>query len=343
MRIAVVGAGAIGGYLGGMLSRAGYDVTLVDQWPEHVEAMKHQGLRITTANGEYRVPVKAIHIHELQKQEPFDLAILSVKSYDTAWACTLIEPYLKPEGFVASAQNSINEERIAQVVGWGRTVGIVVTVGAGLYEPGHVERTDDPERIGYKVGEVHGRVTPRIQRLAEMLSTAAKTLVTTNLWGERWAKLAINCMANPIAGITGLGSAATRQHIDTRRIAIHIAAEVVQVGEALGYPIEPIGSIPPHMMKEAAQGKGLEEVELRLMEDAQRSREGRPSLLQDVLKGRRTEIDHLNGMVARLGAQVGIPTPFNSAIVPIVKEVEAGKRKPSLENIAPLKALLERR
>jgi 2-dehydropantoate 2-reductase len=222
-------------------------------------------------------------------------------------------------------------------------VGVVVTVGAGLYEPGHVQRTDDPERIGYRVGEVHGRVTPRIRRLAEALSHAAKTVVTTNLWGERWAKLAINCMANPIAGLTGLGSAASRQHPETRRLAIHIAAEVVRVGEALGYQVEPIGSIPAPMIREAAEGKGVEEVEMRLLEDARRSGEGRPSLLQDILKGRRTEIDHLNGLVARLGAQVGIPTPLNSAIVPLVKEVERGVRRPSLENLSPLLALLPQR
>ena len=123
-RIVVVGAGAVGGYVGGHLTRAGHDVTLIDSWPEHVEAMRRDGLQLSglTAAERHTVPGNALHLTEVQglvRQKPIDVAIVSVKSYDTEWATLLIRQYLAPGGFVVSLQNCINEERIAQHVGWG--------------------------------------------------------------------------------------------------------------------------------------------------------------------------------------------------------------------------------
>src|SRR5215467_9521461 len=137
-RIAILGAGAIGSVVGGFLARAGHDVTLIDQWPEHVEAMRTRGLRLSGTIGEQVVPVKAIHIHELQSvREPFDAVFVAVKSYDTEWATALAVTYLKPDGVVVDFQNGINDERVAAVAGKERTLGCVITISAGMYEAGH--------------------------------------------------------------------------------------------------------------------------------------------------------------------------------------------------------------
>src|SRR5688572_13387194 len=200
-RIVVVGAGAIGGYAGGHMTRAGHDVTLVDAWPEHVEYMREHGIQISgiTEAERYSIPVRAIHVTEVQhfsKERPFDIAFVCVKSYDTEWATHLIKPYLAPEGFVVSLQNCINEERIAGVVGWGKTVGCIASlVAAELTAPGHVNRTvpmGGDKHVVYRVGEVHGRVTERATEVAELLRAADSAKVTTNLWGERWSKLVVN-------------------------------------------------------------------------------------------------------------------------------------------------------
>src|SRR5512147_3151538 len=206
-RIAVLGAGAIGSVVGGMLTRAGHDVTLIDQWPEHVEAMKARGLRLSGTLGDFIVPVKALHIHELQTvTEPFDAVFVAVKSYDTEWATAMALPYLRePGGVVVDFQNGINDDRVAQVAGRHRALGCVITISAGMYEPGHAMRTDTGS-IGFKIGEHDGADTPRARELATILSAVAETKVTPNLWGERWSKLAINCMANPLSGLTGLGT-----------------------------------------------------------------------------------------------------------------------------------------
>src|SRR6266571_1995345 len=256
-RIAIIGAGAIGCVVGGMLTRAGRDVTLVDQWPEHVETMKKAGLRLSGTCGDHVVPVKALHIHELQSvTKPFDAIFISVKSYDTEWATAMALRYLTPEGVVVDFQNGLNDERMAAVAGKHRTLGCVITIGAGMYEPGHAMRTDTGT-IGFKIGELDGQDTPRARELARILSDVAPAHVTTNLWGERWSKLAVNCMANPLAGLSGLGSAEVRSEPLPRRIAIHIAAEVVEVGRASGYEIEPIYGIAAQRFVDAVQGRGL--------------------------------------------------------------------------------------
>src|SRR5579883_2650574 len=140
-RIAVVGAGAIGGYTGGHLAHNGFDVTLIDPWPAHIEAIRSEGLAIEgiTAEEFIRVRPKTLHLTEVQslaKEKPIDIALISVKSYDTEWATLMIRQYLAPGGYVVSLQNCINEERIAGIVGWGKTVGAIAAIlSAELYAP----------------------------------------------------------------------------------------------------------------------------------------------------------------------------------------------------------------
>jgi 2-dehydropantoate 2-reductase len=133
-RIAFVGAGALGGYVGSYLAHNGHDVTLIDMWPEHIEAIRARGMQLDGVTDEECFTVKAaktMHLTEVQslaKQKPIDIAFVSVKSYDTEWATMLIKPYLAPGGFVVSLQNCLNEEKIAGVVGWGKTLGIVASL-----------------------------------------------------------------------------------------------------------------------------------------------------------------------------------------------------------------------
>ncbi len=339
MRIGIVGAGAIGSIVGGLLTKAGRDVTLIDQWPEHVEAMKRRGLRLSGTCGEHVVPVRALHIHEASAiEEPFDAVFVAVKSYDTEWATMLALRHLSPAGVVVDFQNGINDERVAAVAGKERALGCVITIGAGLYEPGHAVRTDSGA-VGFKIGEHDGRDTERARRLVEIMNDVAPARLTTNLWGERWSKLAVNCMANPLAALSGLGSAEVRSAPGIRRVGIHVAAEVIRVGRAVGYEVEPIYGIAAQRFVDAAEGRDLEAVERDMSASVRFLSGGRPSMLQDVLKGRRTEIDALNGYVAEQGRRVGVPTPFNEAIVREVHRHGVGLR-PDPKNLDPLVALL---
>ena len=340
-RIGIIGAGAVGSVVGGLLTRAGHDVTLVDQWPQHVEAMKRDGLRLSGSCGEHRVPVRALHLHEAQSiEEPFDTVFIAVKSYDTEWATHLGVTYLRePDGVVVDFQNGINDHRVAAVAGQHRTLGCVILIGVGLYEPGHAMRTDEGT-VGFKIGEHDGSDTPRARAIVALMSDVAPAKLTTNLWGERWSKLAVNCMANPVAGLTGLGTAEVRIDPGARRVALHLAAEAIAVGRAHGHEVEPIWGIVAQRFVDAAAGRGLAEVEADLTRDAKSRGTGRPSMLQDVMRRRRTEIDHLNGYVAAEGRRLGVPTPFNEAIVKVFHEHGVGRLTPDPKNLAPLLAML---
>lgn len=339
-RIGIIGAGAIGSVVGGCLTKAGVDVTLIDQWPEHIETIRAKGLRLSGTIGDQVVPnVKAIHIHELQSvREPFDAVFVAVKSYDTEWATALAVSYLKPDGVVVDFQNGINDERVAAVAGKHRTLGCVITISAGMYEPGHAMRTDSAD-IGFKIGEHDGRDTPRARELAEVMNAVAGSKVTTNLFGERWSKLAINCMANPLAGLTGLGTVQVRTDPKICAVGVHVGAEAIMVGRAVGHEVEPIYGVPAQRYVDAYHGKGLAQLIGEVAEIARKRGGGQPSLLQDVIKKRRTEIDYLNGYVCEQGKQRGVKTPFNDAVVATIRGLGVGFT-PDPRNLDPVIRML---
>ena len=345
-RVAVVGTGAVGGYTGGHLARNGVDVTFIDPWPDHVEAMKSKGLRLRglTRQEAFDVPVKAMHVTEIQglaKQQPIDIAIISTKSYDTEWAAAMIKQYLAPEGFVVSLQNCINEERIAKIVGWGRTVGCIAsTISVELQEPGLIQRGVPLRGDKYTVfrcGEPHGRITKRVEELVEWLRYADSAKATANLWGERWSKLVMNASHNGLSACTGFSGNQMATDDTARRLSIRLAAETIKVGKAHGFNLEKIKGFDGDTWIKAAAGdkSALEPLEASILESVKERREGqRPSMGQDMAKGRRTEIDFLNGLVVEKGREAGIPTPANEGIVAAVRKVERGETAQSPRNIA---------
>ena len=342
-RIAIVGAGALGGYVGGTLAHLGHDVTLIDPWPEHVETIRSRGLELDGLTPEEKFVVtkaKIIHVTEVQSlaKTPVDVAMVAMKSYDTLWATALIAPYLSEQGFVVSLQNCMNEETIAGVVGWGRTVGAVASlISVDLYEAGRIRRTiakgGDKYTI-FRIGEPHGRVTPRVEELVDWFRGIDSAKATTNLWGERWSKLVQNAMGNGVTAATGLTSGDCLRDPAIRRFQIALAGEAVRVGQALGYQLEKIRGAEPEQYVRAAQGdsESLKELEALIVpKPGSNPRAGiqRPSMAQDILKGRRTEIDAMNGYIARKGAEAGVPAPSHARLAQIVTRIERGELKPS--------------
>ncbi|SDB72671.1 ketopantoate reductase family protein [Belnapia rosea] len=348
-RIAIIGAGAVGGYAGAYMAQAGEDVTFVDMWPENVETMRRSGLRISHLRDvpEFTVPVRAIHLTELQhvsKERPFDIAFICVKSYDTAWATLMVRQYLAPGGFCVSLQNCMNEETIAGIVGWGRTLGAIASsITVDLCEPGHVRRAagkSGASHTVFRVGEVHGRITERAQEIGRLTALADSTQVTSNLWGERWSKLVTNVMANGLSACTGLLSRDILLDDTLRQFTARLGSEAIRVGQALGYSLEEIHHIDPEVIARAGEGdpvaRGAYD-EHRLAE-ARKPGGGahRPSMGQDMVKGRRTEIEFINGFIVDKAKEVGLPTPANAALTDIVKRVERGELSPDPKHITSL-------
>jgi 2-dehydropantoate 2-reductase len=344
-RIAIMGAGAVGGYVGGHMARNGEDVTLIDPWPAHVDYIRAHGLELSglTEAERFTVRTPAMHLTEVQgllKQRPIDIAFVCVKSYDTAWATMMIKDYLAPEGFIVSLQNCMNEETIAGVIGWGKTVGCIASsISVELDKPGHIKRTvplGGAKHTVFRAGEVHGRITPRVEEVARLVGYVDSAKTTTNLWGERWSKLCLNGMRNGLSAATGMGGNACDRLEVTRRFAIRLAAEAVRVGRALGYTLEDIQHLDPDLFVAAGEGNraALDRVETHLVTAAAgKSDAQRPSMGQDMVKGRRTEIEYINGFIAAKGEEVGIPAPGHAALTALVKRIERGELQPGPEHI----------
>jgi 2-dehydropantoate 2-reductase len=193
------------------------------------------------------------------------------------------------------------------------------------------------EHTIFRVGEVHGRSTERVERIQSMLAGIDSAKVTDNLWGERWSKLCINCMRNPVSAATGRGGNANDQDPMTRKLAIMLAGEAVKIGLAQGYSLEKMYGLTPEQLVAAHDGDAaaFSQCEAKLLEGAKTRSDGqRPSMGQDMQKGRRTEIDYLNGLVAERAAAIGMDAPYNSGIAAVVRRIERGEIEPSPEAVA---------
>ncbi len=348
-RIAIVSAGAVGGYVGAHFARAGLEPVLIDAWPEHVEHIRKHGISLTgtTPEESFTTPMRVMHItdaQQLHREGPIDIAFICAKSYDTEWSAMLIRQYLSPNGFAVSLQNGINEERLAGVMGWGRTLGCIASkIMVDLHAPGKIHRgvaKGGADYTIFRVGEVHGRVTERAQQVAKMLELADSVKVTTNLWGERWSKLIANCMENGMSACTGMtGNQVTRSE-PHQRFKIRIAGEAVRTGQALGFALEPVVGLDPEKFALAAEG---DTSAYRFIDDAlqaqakKRSDTQVASMGQDMRKRRRTEIEFLNGVVVEKAATIGLDVPANRALVDLVSRVERGTLKADPAHIANLK------
>jgi 2-dehydropantoate 2-reductase len=349
-KIAIVGAGAVGGYVGAYMARAGEDVTFIDPWPENVEAIRKEGLRIAHLRDiePFTVKPRALHLTEAQqlaREAAIDIAFVCMKSYDTAWATALIKQYLAPTGFIVSLQNCMNEETIAGIVGWGKTLGsIASSITVELHAPGQVRRAAGKSGAGhsvFRVGEVHGRVTERAKEVCRLLGNADSAILTENLWGERWSKLVTNVMGNGLSACTGMISRDMIKNDTIRHFSTRLGSEAIRVGQALGYVFDEVSHMDPEAIARAGEGDAgaIREIDAHRLALANRPGGGehRPSMGQDMVKGRRTEIQFLNGFVVRKGEEVRIPTPANKILTDIVTRVELGELAPDPRHIVNLR------
>jgi len=342
-RIIVYGIGAIGAQAAGRLHSAGHEVVAVEPWDAQREAVARDGLRIANLDGSverHHPPVVAPEA----LQGSAVLCLLAVKSYDTEGALERVLPHLAADAPVVSLQNSINEEWIAAHTGADRVLGGVVLVNAVLLEPGLVTATASVSHAtaaarlpGLYVGEYLRPPGAQARRVADLLEAVWPTRAIDDLMHERWTKLLTNTALNPVSGIAGLRSAAMLADAAARRAIVQIAAEVLRVAAAEGHPFERVmGDYSAAEVLEGAAGRsdafarGLAERAARVSADAA------TSLYQDVLRGRRTEVDYFSGLVAAKGRAHGIATPWCDAATALVHEIEQGRRRPAPSNLGEL-------
>ena len=337
-RIVVVGTGAIGSSVAADLTDAGHDVTMVDQWPEHVEKMRADGLQVTMPDLDLRLEVDAHHLCDLASLKAmFDVALICVKSYDTTWIVQLIEPYLADDAVLVGIQNSMNDDAHADIVGRDRTVGCAIELSATFSDPGIVIRNTPRSGTWIAVGELDGSVTPRIGMIADLLSAVARTEISTNIYSSKWTKLVANSMTMGPNGMFGLTNWEAARLPGMREISVELGLETVAVGRALGYQIEPVFGLSDEELS-----GDIRDVLTKAMDtlNAHVGKDAVTAVIQDRWRGRRSEYEHITGLVVRKAREVGIGTPHNDAVFEINDQIDRGHREMTPDNLDVLKALL---
>ena len=334
-KIAVLGTGANGSCIAANLVDAGRDVVLIDQWPEHVEAMRKNGLRIAPANpadGELHVPVRAFHLCDIATfTEPFDVVLLAMKAYDTRWACELIKPHLKPDGMLIGMQNCMVADQIVDVVGAERTIGCVVELSSEMFTPGLVRRNTPPSKTWIGLGSLGGGTERRLAEMQALLSPAGKVDIKPNILAAKWMKLVVNAMCLGPFAMVGLPLIDALKVPGMRDLIIEIGEEAMRVGHDLGHPVEPIFGLTEAEL--AGSNRPAEKLFDTLAAHVGPGR-SRNTVLQDLLKGRASEVDMINGLVVEESQRRGYAAPANARIVEIVRRIEAGALKPDPANMS---------
>jgi 2-dehydropantoate 2-reductase len=332
-KIAVLGAGAIGSSVGADLTRAGHDVTIVDQWPAQVEALKASGLTIRMPDEEVKVAVRALHLCDLASANlEFDIVLLAVKSNDHRWMAELVRPHLKSDGVLVGVQNGMNDDSLASVIGRDRVVGCVVELSAEIFTPGLVKRNTARATTWFAVGELDGFYTPRVQEIAVLLGNVGRCDVTNNIYGAKWTKLIANTMTMGPFGLLGLPNSEAANLPGMFDISVRLGRESLAVGAALGYRVEPIFGLRADEFA-GSSDENLVTAMKTLLGHVSR---GRTAPIHDHIKGRRSEMEFIPGVVARKGRELGIPTPCNDAVVELDREINKGLLKMDRSNFERL-------
>jgi 2-dehydropantoate 2-reductase len=334
-KIAVLGAGAIGSSVGADITHAGHDVTIVDQWPAQVEAMKAQGLRIKMTDRELATPVRALHLCELASaKREFDVVLLTVKSNDHRWMTELIKPYLKADGVLVAIQNGMNDDSIASIIGKNRTVGCAVELSAEIFTPGLVKRNTTHQTTWLAIGELDGFYTPRVKELEAILKAVGRVEVTNNIYGAKWTKLIANTMTMGPFGLLGFGNRDAAALPGMFDLSVSLGRESLAVGTALGYRIEPIFGL----RADEFAGTGEANLVTAMKTLLEHITNGRTAPIHDHMKGRTSEMEFIPGVVSRKGRELGIATPCNDAIIEIDRKINNGELPMDPSNFERLRA-----
>lgn len=338
-RLLLMGCGGIGGVIAGGLLETGHNLAIVTHNEEIGQAVNDHGL-IVMSPGRKRVVPATAHEHLDEVEGPFDIVLLAMKATGVVQAAREAADYLAPEGYVVTLQNGVVEDHVGEVLGRERVVGALVGWGATMHAPGVYEMTSRGELV---VGELHGSVTPRVAQLQATLETAVPTTTSTNIYGVLWSKLAINCVITSLGAATGQLLGQMLWQAPVRRLGMTIASEVVDVAEAQGIVLEPVGGtldiyrlyLPPER-RAAGSDLGILARHALLLAVGLKFRRLKSSMLQSIERGRPSEIDYMNGYVAERGKEKRVPTPANATIAALVREVDAGTRSMSPENLSVL-------
>jgi 2-dehydropantoate 2-reductase len=317
MKIAVIGAGAVGSVIGGLLSKDGEDVTLIGRKP-HVDAINQNGLILGEASGESVIRIKAAENFDFKP----DLALLTVKTQDVESSVKKDISYLSSVP-VVTVQNGVqSDDLVAGVLGRENVISAVILSNFEFLEPGKVWYSNLFGKVAMLIGEPFGTKANRLQNLSTLLNKAVSTDISENIRGAHWTKLMWN-LQTAVPAITGFSYQESYQYPQGRELAIKLVSEGLMVINAAGIKTEDVPGFPLGPLKTMAS-MPLPNASLLLkgMVESLGKVPVLGSTLQSIRRGSTTEVDYLNGEIVNLGKKMGIPTPANSLIVELVHQVE---------------------
>jgi 2-dehydropantoate 2-reductase len=302
MQIVIVGPGAMGSLCSALLSRSQEEVWLLDKYSERADKINQRGISIEGVSGSWKAHVKTVS--QAQDIKKADLIIIGVKSYDTKEAMLKVKPLIGANTVVLTLQNGIgNLEVIGEIAGTDKVVGGVTSHGATLLDVGCIRHAGRGETI---IGRLDGKITSQMRSIREIFNKVGlETKISRDIKGLLWSKLIINVGINALTAITRLANGKLIAYEGTRRILRDAVSEATKVVKRkkikLNYD-DPLAKVEAVCEATATNIS---------------------SMLQDILRNKRTEIDFINGVIVRQAQELGIPVPVNSLLLDLVKTIEA--------------------
>ena len=330
MRAAIYGAGSLGTILGAYITKNGGNIELINRNKAHVEALQAKGAKIV-GTLEFVQPVNAYTPDAMSGK--YDVLFLMTKQQHNAEVATMLKEYLAEDGVLVTFQNGLPEVQLAEILGEGRVLGCTVAWGATLQSPGVCELTSEPDALSFSLGAISKKHNKHFDKVKELLSLMGTVDVEDNFLGTRWSKLLINAAFSGMSAVLGCTFGEAAKPKASRRIVQDLIKECIDVCAVGGIRIEPV------------QGKDI--VKLLNYTNAlkrafsffiipiaiRKHAKLKASMLQDLEKGKLTEVDAINGAVSAYGRKVGCPTPMNDRVVEIIHRIEKGELRPCRENL----------
>lgn len=330
MRVAIYGAGSLGTILGAYITRAGEKIELINRNKAHVEALQTVGAQVV-GTVQFTQQVTAYTPAEMSGE--YDIIFLMTKQQHNAEVVAMLKDYLAADGVLVTFQNGLPEVEIAEVLGQERVLGCTVAWGATMQSAGVCELTSSPDALSFSLGSISTNRSKHFAKVKQLLESMGEVDVEDNFIGTRWSKLLINASFSGMSAVLGCTFGEAAKPLASRRIVQALIKECIDVCKAGGIRIEPV------------QGKDI----VKLLDYSNPVKKAfssfiipiairkhaklKASMLQDIEKGKATEVDAINGAVSAYGRRVGCPTPMNDRVVEIIHRIERGELKTGFDNL----------
>lgn len=330
MKIAIYGAGSLGTILGAYIVKGGRHVDLISRNVRHIAGLKEKGAQITGAI-QMVVPVRAFLPEEMT--EKYDLIFLMTKQLDNASVVKKLQKHLTAEGVICTMQNGFPEVSVAEIIGEEKTFGCAVSWGATMIGDGVCELTSAPDHLTFSLGASSPRNQAKLEEIKRILELMGAVEIEKDFIGARWTKLLINSSFSGMSAVLGVTFGEVAKNKKSCLCVQRIAKECIDVAKKANIKMA------------SAQGKNIgklldynnklkQKIALAIIPLAIRKHKMlKASMLQDLEKGKKCEIDSINGVVCNYGKKFGVPTPFNDLVVKIIHEIEEGKHKSDFNNL----------